>query len=869
MKIFWCGHCPQSLAKALQGEHEIVFDPGDDQGTEEGVRVVSGLGALPSDLDRIPGLVVLILKEEDLDPALFVRVAPLVDLVLTERKGVQQALLKTGVRAEFFSLGFEKLSAGADEPAFDLGLMGPFHSNASRARCAAAEKVFDAIPPEIGATILDDPRSASHARVVWTYEEEDRLSEALLSLVGNGHRVLVNETSLLREVFSDDQVAFYSPSTLSEVLAEECKAQSAKCKLENDLDCWTYESRATALAALLSGAAIRRKSPTLHESVLISWARGDQERALELLRELEDADPVALNDQGIIFWESEKIWEAQNAFRKAIELRPSYLLAHLNLAQVLAKRGAPQDALEACTGALQHTLQVTGADFQGLVFLEKEPLRDNEDRLAVLAQDPSAEDDNTVSALKSFHMGALYALMAAIYYTMNMTGEAQAALQEAAKCRPLDGLILHRLALLYSERGMVAQPIKYFNAAIMKEPFLFEAQAHLASFYVNWEMYDRAIAQCLRSLKVPAPLNTQRIRLQNVLATAYFFRKEWDFGIRAFQASLDEGGPREGEEKIGVLYVYKALDAFRDGDKEKTWNLLEKALSLAPNLAQGRNLRGVLLHQEGRLEEAVNEFQEALRLEPEIRSARSNLDESELALTLQTSPRPSIMILSHGDPMLTRAFLRNLAETTEDALEWIFVIHEKLNPPDFLSEFPQLRLLHVPYSGVAEAYNKAMEDARGNVLVFMEDDLILPPNWLTGMTDVLKEDLTVGLVGPKANWTHNPGQMTAGEGSPCEPSDMDYLDDFCLVTTREAILEVGGFDERFKVKGPEDQDLSLRMKLSGYRVVCAGDVVLHHHGLMPFLPDGFSANSIDGVNQEEFERKWSQFKESYQMAARA
>jgi tetratricopeptide (TPR) repeat protein len=62
---------------------------------------------------------------------------------------------------------------------------------------------------------------------------------------------------------------------------------------------------------------------------------------------------------------------------------------------------------------------------------------------------------------------------------------------------------------------------------------------------------------------------------------------------------------------------------------------------LAPDLAEAHNLRGTILDALGQKEQAIDAYQEALRLQPTFRDAQNNLHEAEAELREQGASSPT------------------------------------------------------------------------------------------------------------------------------------------------------------------------------------------------------------------------------------
>jgi GT2 family glycosyltransferase len=140
--------------------------------------------------------------------------------------------------------------------------------------------------------------------------------------------------------------------------------------------------------------------------------------------------------------------------------------------------------------------------------------------------------------------------------------------------------------------------------------------------------------------------------------------------------------------------------------------------------------------------------------------------------------------------------------------------------------------------GAASARNRGARSARGDWLLFVDDDIVVAPDHLTrhGRTISSHRDALVN-----GAWQFSPAVIESlrktpfgrfridlerrfqeeamGRVMPDEIVEMALLGTWDLALRRELFWEIGGFDEAFPVAGAEDQDFSLRARRAGARLL--------------------------------------------------
>lgn len=137
--------------------------------------------------------------------------------------------------------------------------------------------------------------------------------------------------------------------------------------------------------------------------------------------------------------------------------------------------------------------------------------------------------------------------------------------------------------------------------------------------------------------------------------------------------------------------------------------------------------------------------------------------------------------------------------------------------------FP-VKYVFEPEPNRGKARNRAIAAARGDLVLFCDDDVQAPPGWLAAHAAAHDAGGEHVVNGPIVN-------VPSYEVRP-KPSAANYSRAFlctCNVSVPRAALErTGGFDENFRLYGWEDTELGVRLRESGVRWKFAWDAFIWH-----------------------------------------
>jgi GT2 family glycosyltransferase/glycosyltransferase involved in cell wall biosynthesis len=250
-------------------------------------------------------------------------------------------------------------------------------------------------------------------------------------------------------------------------------------------------------------------------------------------------------------------------------------------------------------------------------------------------------------------------------------------------------------------------------------------------------------------------------------------------------------------------------------------------------------------------------------------------------------PKASIAIVTFDNLEYTRLCLDNLWEKTQYPNFDVIVVDNASSPElvELLQRAeenePRLKvILNEENVGFAAANNQAIAAAAGSEFMFLlNDDTVVTRGWLGSLVRYLQDE-RVGLVGPVTNWSGNESRIDvpyeglegmdefAAERARSHAGrtfEIRMLPMYCVGTRMSLLDKIGGLDERFEVGMFEDDDFSMRVRSSWYRIVCAEDVFIHHWGRTSFSRlDQETYDRIFEENRKRYEEIWSQPWEPHQ-----
>jgi GT2 family glycosyltransferase/glycosyltransferase involved in cell wall biosynthesis len=240
-------------------------------------------------------------------------------------------------------------------------------------------------------------------------------------------------------------------------------------------------------------------------------------------------------------------------------------------------------------------------------------------------------------------------------------------------------------------------------------------------------------------------------------------------------------------------------------------------------------------------------------------------------------PEISVILLTYNQWEVTELCLRSLAvaQATHPELPVEFLLVDNASQdgtPTKAKRIANLRVIaNKKNYGFAKGNNIGIEAARGRDVVLLNNDTVVPPDWLKRLKYHADTISGLGLLGPSTNTEtaqalpdiqYNSIDELFGQNEKIATLHLGRWDTItkisglCWYLPRATLEKVGLLDEAYGIGYFEDDDYCLRVRDAGLKLACAKDVYVHHFGNMSFEGNSLNRIKILEAGMARFIFKW-------------
>ncbi len=201
----------------------------------------------------------------------------------------------------------------------------------------------------------------------------------------------------------------------------------------------------------------------------------------------------------------------------------------------------------------------------------------------------------------------------------------------------------------------------------------------------------------------------------------------------------------------------------------------------------------------------------------------------------------SIIVTTHARPDWLARLLESLAPELDPKRHELIIADNGTAQPSVLpADHPPLCHIHDPTPGKCRSQNRAIGLARGELLVFLDDDLAVAPGYLSAVEEFFREHPEYAAMKGRVQPAEDPHEKVGARAAYFDLPSADHGEAVIEVkgvlganmAFRKMVFErVGLFDERL---GPgaagyeEETEMSARLRRAGLKIGYAPEALVRH-----------------------------------------
>lgn len=232
----------------------------------------------------------------------------------------------------------------------------------------------------------------------------------------------------------------------------------------------------------------------------------------------------------------------------------------------------------------------------------------------------------------------------------------------------------------------------------------------------------------------------------------------------------------------------------------------------------------------------------------------------------------SIVAVVINNEEITKRFVSSVRQYTEEKYELILIDNASNNRKAirfFRASADRYARLSRRVS-LAKAWNKGIEMAKGEYIAVVNNDVVVPPHWSKPLVETLRQHRRAGMVTPLTFWLlkgyFQYNMLKRWNKKFSTPFRLQRFQEVvwgeCCVFKRNALREVGEYNEMYKGFGGEDLEMVFQLFSKEYDVYVDPRIFVYHQGYASQRPDIISQREVNHWYRENwqlFKSRWPQY----------
>ncbi len=361
----------------------------------------------------------------------------------------------------------------------------------------------------------------------------------------------------------------------------------------------------------------------------------------------------------------------------------------------------------------------------------------------------------------------------------------------------------------------------------------------------------------------------------NYVETQYHFEvqlpsKYFDGYPHIIQASI-KGSPTKHSYYLDILsYNQTSWDYLQRSYQHKNYAALSRTA--------GYRYESLRFHQKHSHSLPEHLHNAGIAHEIVVEGHRDRMKYTKLTLPTFENPKVSIIIPAYKNFPTTYHCIASIILAFNEAHYEVIVIDDNSgNETEQLYKYLEnVQLITNDTNlGFLRSCNKAAGKAKGDYLVFLNNDTEVTTGWIDELLETFFSRPKVGLVGSKLIYPDGTLQEAGGivwqNGQPWNigkgenanhpqynyTREVDYVSGASIMILKTLWDELGGFSEEFAPAYYEDTDLAFKIREAGYKTLyCPFSEVIHFEGMSSGRDVKSGVKRFQKINAPKFRKKW-------------